>query len=76
MAKPSLVGRRMNIVTERARRGMSQEDLAATLHVHSNSVIRWEGGQVAPAGEHLLAMSKLFDSDPAYLMKRVGENDA
>lgn len=76
MAKPSLAGRRTNIVAERARRGMSQEDLSAALHVHTNSVIRWEGGTAAPDGEHLLAMCKLFNRDPEYLMEKVGERDA
>lgn len=55
---------------------MSQEDLSAALHVHTNSVIRWEGGTAAPDGEHLLAMCKLFNRDPEYLMEKVGERDA
>lgn len=76
MAQPSLAGRRMNIVTERTRRGMSQEALAAAVHAHLNSVSRWESGQVAPDGMHLLAMSELFGADPAYLMERVGDKDA
>ncbi|MDD7583921.1 MAG: helix-turn-helix transcriptional regulator [Coriobacteriaceae bacterium] len=76
MVQPSLMGRRMNIVNERTRRGMSQEDLAVAVHAHLNSVSRWESGQVAPDGMHLLAMSELFGVDPAYLMQRVGDKDA
>lgn len=76
MAKPSLASRRMNIVTERTRRGMSQEDLSAALHVHTNSVVSWESGRVMPDGKHLLALSEFFDCDPAYLMERVGDKDA
>lgn len=76
MSKPAHGGRRMNIVTERTRRGMSQEALAVAVHAHLNSVSRWESGQVAPDGMHLLAMSELFGVDPAYLMERVGDKDA
>jgi transcriptional regulator with XRE-family HTH domain len=55
---------------------MSQEDLSAALHVHTNSVVSWESGRVMPDGKHLLALSEFFDCDPAYLMERVGDKDA
>ncbi|MEQ1634737.1 MAG: helix-turn-helix transcriptional regulator [Planctomycetota bacterium] len=44
----------------RARRGLTQEQVAGALEVHESAVSRWENGSRFPTGEDLLALSELF----------------
>lgn len=40
--------------------GVSQERLAAELHVHRVTVARWESGDRRPAGRHLMEYAQLL----------------
>lgn len=45
----------------RAKKGWSQDDLAAFLGVHKQSVSRWEGGRAVPDGNTLVQIIKALD---------------
>lgn len=51
-----------NVIAElRAKKGMSQDDLAEKLFVTRQAVSRWENGDTTPNVETLKLLSKLFD---------------
>ena len=45
----------------RTKAGMSQDELAAKVHVTRQAVSRWENGETVPNTETLKLLSKLFD---------------
>lgn len=45
----------------RTKMGLSQEELAAKVHVTRQAVSRWENGETVPNTETLKLLSKLFD---------------
>lgn len=57
-----------NIKSERVRIGISQDVLAEKLGVHVNSVRKWESGETQPSSLSLIAMSKIFNCSPDYLL--------
>ncbi len=57
-----------NIKSERVRIGISQDALAEKLGVHVNSVRRWENDEAQPGSMSLIAMSKIFNCSPDYLL--------
>ena len=57
------------ILALRKDRGMSQEDLAASLGVTRQTVSRWEVGSAQPDAENLLQLSLLFDVSADYLLR-------
>lgn len=71
----SLRGRRMNLVAERSRRGMSQLDLAKEVGSATSSVSNWETGTVTPSGKKLLMLCDVLDSPAEYLLERFGMDD-
>lgn len=51
-----------NIIFElRAKKGLSQEELAEKVHVTRQAVSRWENGETVPNTETLKLLSKFFD---------------
>lgn len=57
------------LVSQRRRRGMSQEQLADQLGVTRQSVSKWESGTAMPELAKLIALSDLFDVSVDYLVK-------
>lgn len=57
-----------NIKSERVRAGLTQEQLADIVGVHVNTVRMWERDESKPGSLSLLAMSKIFDCAPDYLL--------
>ena len=53
----------------RKQRGLSQEDLAAELHVSRQSVSKWELGESAPETEIIVQLSEIFGVTTDYLLK-------
>lgn len=49
------------ILELRAKKGMSQEELAEKVFVTRQAVSRWETGETVPNTETLKQLSKLFD---------------
>ena len=49
-----------NLRELRARKGLTQDQVARSLKVHESAVSRWEGGSRFPSGEDLLALSSQF----------------
>ena len=45
----------------RTKMGLSQEELAAKVHVTRQAVSRWENGETVPNTDTLMLLSKLFD---------------
>lgn len=54
----------------RARRGLTQDQVARALNVHESAVSRWEGGSRFPTGEDLIALSDLFSVSIDHLLGR------
>ena len=52
---------KMIIYELRSKMGLSQEDLAAKVHVTRQAVSRWETGETIPNTETLKLLSKVFD---------------
>ena len=54
----------------RARKNMTQDQVATRLSCHESAVSRWEGGSRFPTGEDLVALSELFEVSIDYLLGR------
>ena len=50
----------------------SQETLADLLHVHSNTISKWESGVQEPRAQRIAELAKLLDTTTAYLL---GDSD-
>lgn len=62
-----------NMRKERLERGLSIQAVAESLHVHPNAVSRWETGKTEPTSSNLIALCKLYDVSPEYLMDLTDE---
>ena len=65
-----MVGDRIKLLREGL--GQSQEELASAIGMHSNTVARWERGELAPRGTSLSKLAQALDTTTAYLL---GETD-
>jgi len=54
----------------RARRGLTQDQVAKRLGVHESAVSRWESGTRFPTGEDLVALAELFEVSTDDLLGR------
>ena len=59
---------RWNMRAERARRGLTVEELAEKIGVNRSTVNRWETGQSAPTADSLVRLAQFFQATPEYLM--------
>lgn len=59
---------RGNLKAERARRGLKVKDVAKRIGVSDNTISAWENGVSTPTAHHLMKLSELFNSTPAYLL--------
>lgn len=57
-----------NMRRERLEHDMSINDVAAALDVHPNAVSRWETNQTEPTSRNLIALCKLYNCSPEYLL--------
>lgn len=65
---------RRNLRAERYRRGMSAEAVGKAVGRSAHSVLLYESGKVDVPGSVLVKLSKLYEKEPAYLIKQVGQN--
>ena len=65
-----------NIRKERLERGLSIQAVASTIGVHPNAVSRWETGKAEPTSSNLIALCKLYDVSPEYLLDMTDERHA
>ena len=65
-----VVGDRIKFLREGLKQ--SQEELASTIGMHSNTVARWERGELIPRGTSLAKLAQALDTTTAYLL---GETD-
>lgn len=54
----------------RARKGMTQDQVAKRLQCHESAVSRWESGSRFPTGEDLVALADLFEVSTDDLLGR------
>ena len=59
---------RRNMKAERARMGMTTQQVAEALDVHPNAISRWENGDSEPKVSNLLALCALYGCTPEYLL--------
>lgn len=59
---------RGNMKAERARSGMTAEEVAKKIGVHPNAVLRWESGEAEPMASNLVKLSILYDCSVEYLL--------
>lgn len=64
---------RGNMRAERARRGLSEKEVAEEIGVHANQVSRWEQGTQEPSGSNLLKLSSFYECSPDYLLDLTSE---
>ena len=57
-----------NLKALRKARGLSQEELAARLHVVRQTVSKWEKGRSVPDAELLIRLAEELDTTPAALL--------
>ncbi len=56
------------ILSCRKKAGMSQETLAAQLHISRQAVSRWETGEATPDTEKVIQLSRIFQVSTDYLL--------
>lgn len=64
-----------NMRKERLERGQSIQEIAELIDVHPNAVSRWETGKTEPTSSNLLALCKLYDCSPEYLLDMTDERN-
>lgn len=64
---------RGNMKAERVRRGMSMQQVADSVGVHVNAVSRWESGDAEPMAGNIVALAKLYECTPEYLLESDGK---
>ncbi len=74
MDNRNLTGLAERIRELRRARGLSQEELADQVGVSRQAVSKWEGDQILPELDKVLALSLLFETSTDYLLK--GERPA
>lgn len=57
-----------NMRAERARMGLTTEQVAERIGVHKNAVSRWENGLAEPTAGNLVSLCRLYGCSPEYLL--------
>lgn len=64
------------ILIQRRRRGMTQEEFAQLIHIHENTVRRWERGMSTPNIAEVPYICRNLGVTPNQLFRWEGEEDA
>ena len=67
---------RGNMKAERARSGLSIEEVAHRIGVNRNSVFRWESGEVEPTAANLEKLVELYGCTVEYLLEQTTDRTA
>lgn len=67
---------RGNMKAERARAGLSAEEVAKQIGVNRNSVFRWESGEAEPTAENLEKLVQLYGCTIEYLLEQTTDRTA
>lgn len=67
---------RNNMRAERIRNNLTVEQVAKKLDVHPNAVSRWENEKSEPKASSLMALCRLYDCSPEYLLDMTDERHA
>lgn len=68
-----MIGERIKILRERT--GKSQEALAGDIGVHSNTIARWERGEMIPRGTSIAKIASALNVTPNDLMGKPNTSD-
>ena len=60
---------RNNMKAERARKGMTANEVAEKIGVHVNALLRWENDEAEPMAGNIVALAKLYECTPEYLLE-------
>ena len=66
---------RKNMRAERARLGLTADEVATKVGVSHNQIYRWESGQQEPTSMKLLSLARLYKCSPDYLMGLTDDRD-
>ncbi len=66
---------RQNMKAERARVGLTIEEVASRIGVHPNTLSRWESGTAEPYAENIIALARLYQCTPEYLLGMSDQRD-
>ena len=64
-----------NMRAERARNGYSIQQVADAIGVHANAVSRWENEDSEPTSRNLIALCRLYNCSPEYLLDMTDERN-
>ena len=64
---------RRNMKAERARNGMTIDQVAERIGVSRNAVSRWENDISSPSTNNLMALCQLYGVSPEYLLDKTDE---
>lgn len=64
---------RGHMKAERAKLGLSAKEVAGSIGVHENALLRWEEGTAEPLGGNLVALSKFYGVSPEYLIDETND---
>lgn len=67
---------RGHMKSERAKLGMSAKEVASSIGVHENALLRWEEGTAEPLGGNLISLAKFYGVSPEYLLEQTSSPHA
>ena len=65
-----------NMRKTRLELGLSIQQVASEIDVHPNAISRWETGKAEPTSSNLIALCRLYDCSPEYLLDMTDERKA
>jgi len=65
-----------NMRRERLEHDLSIKEVADAINVHPNAVSRWETNQTEPTSSNLIALCRLYECSPEYLLGMTDDRHA
>lgn len=65
-----------NMRRERLEHDLSIKEVADAINVHPNAVSRWETNQTEPTSSNLIALCRLYECSPEYLLDMTDDRHA
>ena len=68
--------KRGNMRKERFEKGLTIKQVSDAINVHPNAISRWENGDTDPTASNLMALCRLYDCSPEYLLGMTDDKHA